>query len=107
MLFKYFFNSKAQFSGITIILDLFPFPVRRNFVVFSNQISFTLKSHNSCALAPLAYNKLKRTVSRLPIGVSLLGMLRRREISSLVKYFISYFLGALLFGILLIFIFIF
>ena len=56
--------------AITILRVLFPFPVIVSlYRFFSLKKSLTLRSQISCALAPLAYIRFKRTWSRNPKSV--------------------------------------
>lgn len=84
--FRCFLRSWAQLSGIVILRALFPFPTKRKDVLVSKRISFTVKSHSSCARAPLAYSTLSNTLSRFSMSVVVPGILRRTETSSSVKY---------------------
>ena len=65
---KYWQSISPHCFAIIIRRDLFPFPmrvIRTWFFCFC--MSRTLKSQISCALAPLAYMKFRRTLSRLPV----------------------------------------
>ena len=83
----YWFNSRVASAVIFTRLVFSPLPVRvRIAFPFSSCVMFfTVRSHISCALAPLEYITDSRTKSRNPSISVVSGRLRRIAISSRVK----------------------
>src|SRR5665648_837052 len=98
----YFFSMSAHALGMPILLVFPPLPFIFSEAPFGWNCMFpTVRSHISSALAPLAYIRLRRTMSLRPVSLQLSGNLSS-IVTSCIEKTALFFLEAFFIGILLI-----